>query len=91
MTFVLAEVEKFISTLGFPKTAEEPEIDVLKRALKRFIDASFMSRSGRDQDNLFALLLLLTAYKDGIMAPDFKVGHIESSDWFIKNSFYPFI
>jgi type I restriction enzyme M protein len=82
MTFVLAEVEKFISTLGFPKTAEEPEIDVLKRALKRFIDASFMSRSGRDQDNLFALLLLLTAYKDGIMAPDFKVGHIESSDWF---------
>jgi type I restriction enzyme M protein len=82
MTFVLAEVEKFIATNGFPKTIEESEIEVLKRALKRFIDASFMIRGSRDQDNLFALLLLLTAYKDGIIAPEFQAGHIGRADWF---------
>jgi type I restriction enzyme M protein len=82
MTFVLAEVEKFIATNGFPKTIEESEIEVLKRALKGFIDVGFMNRGSRDQDNLFSLLLLLTAYKDGVIAPDYKVGLIERADWF---------
>jgi type I restriction enzyme M protein len=82
MTFVLAEVEKFISTHGFAKTIEESEIDTLERKLKRFIDACFMNRGSRDQDNLFALLLLLSAYKDGVIASDFKVGRIERADWF---------
>lgn len=82
MTFVLAEVEKFIATNGFPKTIEESEIEVLKRALKGFIDVGFMNRGSRDHDNLFSLLLLLTAYKDGVIAPDYKVGLIERADWF---------